>query len=228
MRFRQIRTAIAIVATIPALPVCQAGTIPTAEYRFETTAACRDDPARAAKPSRPGVANYDVCADQMALFAKGLEQARFEGKLLLITFGATWCPSCASLQKVISGPELLGYQSETVDFARTFRHLEIGVSMLDKGTKAEIPSGHAVLDHVLQGSNGTKVRAIPFVAVINPARRDRSWARNIDDLEARSGGFDLARLRGLLNEAEAYVRGNGAASAEPGWLRRKWHRWWNG
>lgn len=218
----------ALVATLFAIPMCRAGTVPPTGYRFETAAPCREDPVRAAKPARPGLAAYDVCADQMALFTKALEQAHAEGKLLLVTFGATWCPSCASLQKVISGPELLGYKNETLDLERTFRHIEIGISMLDKGAKADIPSGNAVLAHVLLSSGGAKVRAIPFVAVIDPARHDRAWARNIDDLEGRGGGFDLTRLRGLLIEADTYVRGGGAVTVEPGWLRRKWLRWWNG
>lgn len=222
-----LRSWLVVVLALELAPsASQAGTVPPSGYRFETPGFCRED-ARLPKP-RPGQAVYDVCADQMALYAKGIADAKAQNKLLLVTFGATWCPSCASLQKAIAAPDLLGGKGEPSDLGRAFHQLEIGISTLDKGVKAAMPSGEAVLQLVLTGAPGVKVRAIPFVVVIDPAHMERIWARNIDDIEGRGGGFDLARLRVLLGEARVYVRGGGVAPNEPGWFMRKWQRWWNG
>lgn len=217
---------VAVLALGFAASASQAGTVPPPGYRFETPAFCLED-ARLPKP-RPGQAAYDVCADQMALFARGLADAKAQDRLLLVTFGATWCPSCASLQKAMAAPDLPGGKGQASRLGRAFHHIEIGISTLDKGAKTDMPSGEAVLQVVLTGAAGAKVRAIPFIAVVDPARMQRIWARNIDDIEGRGGGFDLARLRELLDEAHVYVRGGGAAPSEPGWLKRKWLRWWNG
>lgn len=197
-------------------------------YTFEAAAPCKEDPERAAKPSRPGQAVYDVCADQMAIYQAGLKAAEQSGKLLLVTFGATWCPWCAALQKAMPTEELLGRKGDGPDLGATFHHIEIGLSTLHKGKKADIPSGEAVLNHVLAKAPGVKIRAIPFVAVIDPKQPDKAFARNIDDIAKADGTHDMARVRSLLGDASAFVRGSGALPSEPGWLKRKWLRWWYG
>lgn len=229
MHFRLgLRLTAAFAALALVAGASHAETVPPAGYRFETAAPCRDDAARAAKPSRPGQAAYDVCADQMALFAKGLAEARAEKKLLLITFGATWCSWCASLQKAMPTSELLGHKSEALDIAATFHHIELALSTLDKGANTDIPSGHAVLRLLLQRAEGAKLRAIPFIAVVEPGRMERTFARNVDDLATKDGSYDFARLRRILAEARDFVRGEGAGPVEPGWLKRKWLRFWAG
>lgn len=203
--------------------------VPPAGYTFKPAAPCLEDPERAAKPVRPGQAAYQVCEDQMALFAKGLAHARASGKLLLVTFGATWCPWCSALQRQLPTAELLGHQSETLDFGRTFHHIEIGVSTLHKGQKADIPSGEAVLAWVLAHAPGIKVRSIPFVAVIDPRSFTYVYARNIDDAAQKSKvEFNPAELRLILAEAQGFVRDGTAPAGEPNWLVRKLRRWWNG
>ena len=203
--------------------------LPPAGYVFQPAAPCVEDAERAAKPGRPGLAMFEVCADQMALLAKGLADAKASGKLLLVTFGATWCPWCATLQRLMPGPELLGRKGDALDYGATFHHIEIGVSTLHKGQKADIPSGEAVLGWVLKRTPDVKIRAIPFLAVIDPASDARVWARNIDDTEQKSKTeHDPARVRAVLVEAHDYVRKGTPMPGEPGWLKRKWHRFWNG
>lgn len=200
-----------------------------ANYTFEAPAFCADGGAeRAAQALRLGQARYEVCADQMALFQRGLAEARKSGKLLLITFGATWCPWCASLQKKIQTEDVLKHQGEALDYAAAFHHIEIGVSTLDKGKRADLSSGEAVLASVLKQTPAVRIRAIPFVAVIDPANPQRTFARNIDDLAQASYGYDMGRLRAVLREAHAHVRKGQAASAEPSWIVRKWRQWWSG
>ena len=204
--------------------------VPPDGYIFEATAACREDAARAAMAARPGDARYDVCADQMAIFARGLEEARRSDKLLLVTFGATWCAWCTSLQKQLPSNELLGHTAQAFDFGRGLHHVEIGISTTSKGAKDEIPSGNAVLRLVLARVPGVELRAIPFIAVIDPANRDRVVARNIDDLALTGQGrFDPVRLRDVLHRAHVFVRtGSSPPAVEPGWIMRKLTRWWYG
>lgn len=205
-----------------------AGPIPPAGYKFQPPAACIEDAERVQKSIRPNQASYQICADQMAIFTKALAEARAQNKMLLVTFGATWCPWCASLQKRMHTDEVLGRTGEAIDYGRIFHHVEIGVSMTDKGKKAGIPSGEAVLETVLARAPGVKIRAIPFAAVIDPKKPARVWARNTDDVATKEFGHDAARFRALLQEAYAHVLGQAEAPAEPGWLHRKWLRWWYG
>ena len=56
----------------------------------------------AASPALP----YDEAADAPANVAAGLEQADHEGKQLLLTFGANWCPDCRVLASALQEPPL--------------------------------------------------------------------------------------------------------------------------
>lgn len=202
--------------------------VPPPGYSFTAPSVCRTDPDRAGKPTRPSHATYRVCDDQMALFSEALAEAKAGGRLLLVSFGATWCPWCASMQKHLAGNGLLDGRTGDVDLAKAFHTVEIALSTLDKGQKADVPSGEAVLALVMAQAPGVKVRTIPFLAVIDPADTTRVFARNLDDVATRSGDFDIARVRTVLAESHAVVRGGAATSGEPGWLLRKWRRLWNG
>lgn len=56
----------------------------------------------AASPALP----YDEAADAPANVAAGLRQADNEGKQLLLTFGANWCPDCRVLAAALQEPPL--------------------------------------------------------------------------------------------------------------------------
>lgn len=200
---------------------------PPQDYSFEPPVPCRDAPDRAARPARPRDARYAVCADQMALFLRAVAEARAGGKLLLVTFGATWCEWCANLQRQLASPGLFGSPTGSGALGTDFHHVEIGISMTFKGEKSAIPSGERVLAHVLSRAKSVAARSVPFVAVIDPTSADRVAARNLDDIAIGSRGeFDVERLRDVLNQAAAHVRSGASAPAEPGWLRRKLLRWW--
>ena len=55
-----------------------------------------------ADPAKP----YDESADAKADIATALTRAQAENKLMLITFGANWCPDCRAFDKAIRQPEL--------------------------------------------------------------------------------------------------------------------------
>ena len=48
---------------------------------------------------------YDETADAAAAVAAALEEAEANGKLLLIEFGANWCPDCRAFAAAIQAPE---------------------------------------------------------------------------------------------------------------------------
>lgn len=219
-----LRSALALALLLFATAV-SAKTIPPSGYAFKAAEPCIENPERAAKPQRPGDAVYRVCDDQMAILAKGLEQARAQGKLLLVTFGAPWCPVCANLQKLLPTEDVLRRKGDALDYGPTFHHIEIVLSALHKGNFTPIPSGDAVLSTVLARASGTKLRAIPFLAVIDPVKPDRAWARNMDDVYQADGKIEAQRLRALLGDAHAYLKSDGPAPSEPGWFRRKLTKW---
>jgi thiol-disulfide isomerase/thioredoxin len=180
--------------------------VPPANYAFKSSVPCELDPAKAARPARPNQAMYRVCDDQMALFRRGLDEAKGSGKLLLVTFGATWCPWCASLQRYLPGPELLGRKGAGLDLARAFHHVEIGLSYIYEGQKEPIPSGDDVLALVLARAPGVKLQMIPFMAVIDPADADRVVARDLGNVAKAGGEFDVARVRAVFVEAYDVMR----------------------
>jgi thiol-disulfide isomerase/thioredoxin len=200
--------------------------IPPPGYTFSPAEPCLEDPVAAQKPRRPGDAVYAVCADQMALLAEALRTARTTRKLVLVTFGATWCPWCAALQRAMPSAELLGSADSPTELGRRFHHIDIGLSMVYKARRADIPSGKAALAHLLAFAPQTQIRAIPFLAIVSPQTPERVYARNLDDVTWPDHSLDFERLRELLREGEAYVQGKGARREEPGWLARKWARWW--
>ena len=143
---------------------------------------------------------------------------------MIVEFGATWCPSCRSLQKQL--PSLLQSQDNALDYAATFELIEIGISTIQFGRLTDVPSGHVVLAQLLATARGVKLKSVPFLAVIDPSNTGRTVTRNLDDLELQAGGYDPVQLREFLRLAHAHITGNGAAPSEPGWFARKFSRGW--
>ena len=175
----------------------------------------------AAASIRPNEAHYAVCADQMAVFTDALAAAANANKLLIVDFGATWCPWCKSLQTQ--------FRSGALADPAQFQVVEIALSTTTAGGKREpVASGDAVLALVLAQRPEVKLRAVPFLAVLDPARPARTVARNLDDLESAADGQHMpARIREFLAAAQSSIEQGTPAPTEPGWLRKKSARLWN-
>ncbi len=198
--------------------------VPPQAYAHSAIARCAQ--ATTAK-LQPNEARYEICADQMTLFTAALSQARAENRLLIVDFGATWCPWCRSLQGQLQSPALFGTTGGRVELAAAFQVLEIGLSTLHAGRRIDVPSGHAVLGEVLAAAKGAKLRSVPFLAVIDPNDATKTVVRNLDDFEqAGAGTHDAALVRAFLAEAHDHIRQGATAPTEPGWLRKKFTRMW--
>ena len=72
---------------------------------------------------------YDSHADARADIAAGKARAEATGKLLMVTFGANWCPDCLTLHKNLEDPA-------TREFAhKTFEFVNIDVGEFDKNAE---------------------------------------------------------------------------------------------
>jgi thiol-disulfide isomerase/thioredoxin len=166
---------------------------------------------------------YDDCADQMALFLRARAEAYGAKKQLLVVFGANWCPSCRSFKATLVNRAVTDRTFKGVALKDRVHVVEIAVSLLHQGRVAAVPSGQAVLDAVLAARPDVKQRVIPFIAAIDPVTGKTS-ARNLDDLDGPSGwlGDGVATA---IAAADEESRGGAPAPREPGWLKRRWQRW---
>jgi thiol-disulfide isomerase/thioredoxin len=216
MRFCATLSFITLGLSALMQPVAAGWELPPAGYSFTATPGC-DGP-------RPTSTIYDACVDQMALFTRARTEAYGAGKQLLIVFGATWCPSCKSLKAALPSSDVLGRSIDGKALSDRVQLVEIAVSTLALGRVTSVPSGQAVLEGIMAAPAKVKLRAVPFLVVLDPVS-GRTSARNLDDLEANGGGWNRAGLAVVIAAADVETRGGAAANPEPGWLQRKWLRW---
>ena len=77
----------------------------------------------------PGHLPYDPSADARRDIAAAKERADLGGKMLMVTFGANWCPDCLTLHKNLEDPA-------TREFAhKTFEFVNIDVGEFDKNAE---------------------------------------------------------------------------------------------
>jgi thiol:disulfide interchange protein len=110
-------------------------------------------PAAGAPKPKP----YDEQADARADLNKALQQAKLQGKKVLVVFGANWCADCLALAKLMAQGSLAEHVAQRyvvskVDVGNFNKNLELSQQMGD-ATKKGIPA-LAVL-----GSDGSFMRA---------------------------------------------------------------------
>lgn len=215
MILRRLVVAALVLAVTGLGASAQSWKIAPEGYAYKPATPCLDDPVRASKPLRPGAAVYKVCEDQVAYLEQSIEEARREGKLLIVTVGATWCPWCAALQKAMPGPEFFARKGDAIDYASSFKHIEIGLSTSHKGKNVLIYSGDSVVKALLAKAPGVELEAIPFIFMIDPAKPDRVFARNTKDLsDFASGGQNMAAFRKAIAEGHTFLKGPAQQKAE--------------
>ncbi|MCB0414842.1 MAG: thioredoxin family protein, partial [Bdellovibrionales bacterium] len=119
---------------------------------------------------------YKVCSDQEAAFQKKLSEAKKNKKLVLIGFGADWCPWCKAISKLFHDKSFWStFQTKLV-------LSEVGVSHYD--SRERILSGFNILNELLKKNNKTEgdVDGYPFLAVVRPLDKKTIFI-NTGDLE---------------------------------------------
>jgi thiol-disulfide isomerase/thioredoxin len=170
---------------------------------------------------RANEAQYPVCADQRVVFATAVAEAAKANKLLIVDFGATWCPWCRSLQGQFAAGTLADPDKYVV--------VEIALSTTTAdGRRDEISTGYEVLSGILTHRPEVKLRAVPFLAMIDPARPSRTVARNLDDLESEKTGQHLTdKVRTIIQAATLSIEQGTPAPKDPSWIAKKLTRLWN-
>lgn len=176
--------------------------------------------------ARPPIADYPVCHDQIRLFADRLEAARRSGRLLVIEFGATWCPSCRGLKQALRDPALFGPDLASGSLTRDMVEMAVGLSTIARGRMTAVDSGEAILARLFAATPASRMRAYPLIAVIDPADPARAVVRNLDDLVLDGTRVPAGPLARLLTEARDHLRRGTAPPDEPGWIMRKLSRLW--
>ncbi len=116
---------------------------------------------------------YKVCSDQLEIFNSASAKARTQNKMLIVNFGAEWCPWCHSLHKLFSNDQFktkLGTKANFVDIA-----------LYKKRDK--LASGQKVLKKLISWAESkVKMQGMPFIAILNP-RNNKVTLLNTADLE---------------------------------------------
>jgi thioredoxin-related protein len=109
------------------------------------------DPSLLPEDQRPvGQPPYRTHADARAAIEEGKARAAASGKMLMVVFGANWCPDCVTLHRnLMLAPETRGYAE---------KHFEI----------VEIDVGESKKNAAVQRALGFKIDAIPLAIFYSP------------------------------------------------------------
>lgn len=154
---------------------------------------------------------YPIEQDQMQIFTRAVEKAKNENKILVVVFGATWCPWCYSLHKSLPSNKVL----ESSPYKERFNLVEIAVNTMGQNDKNEcdykkIPSGMAVLKQVVASRGFTtaeqlkeQVTGLPFMAVVDPLDKSKTVLKSTGELEDNTNGPDhsVEKIKEFLNKA---------------------------
>jgi len=144
---------------------------------------------------------YKICSDQSLPYKAAMDRAKGSGKLVLLSFGADWCPWCISLHKIANGAEF----KKEFDLHLVFH--EVGVFWYDSKDKVE--SGGKILQNVVEG-NGKKMDVVdgyPYLVMVRP-RDGKGVFISTGALEdnSKGKGHDMGKLKTALNKAIAELK----------------------
>jgi thiol-disulfide isomerase/thioredoxin len=144
---------------------------------------------------------YKSCDDQMRMFLDAVARARAERKLLIVVFGADWCPECRSLDELLAGDQVIGRPG-----LERMAVVHIAVSVLAGQRLVDVWSGLHVLKEIAARAGAReKLKGIPYVAVVDPETADRTalFSTAGTALEGDRKGHDPAKIEAALRQALA-------------------------
>jgi len=128
---------------------------------------------------------YDPTADAREDIAAGKARAAAEGKMLMVNFGANWCPDCLTLHKNLADPETRAYA------VKKFEIVNVDVGEFDKN--AEVAN-----------ELGVKVNGIPLAVFFSSDGRPICDTRR-GELEP-SRHYTSREILDFLREVAEYRR----------------------
>lgn len=170
---------------------------------------------------RPNEARYPVCVDQRALLADAREQARRQGKLVLIHFGAPWCPVCRGLPGELAALRQIDGDREVTSALAGVVEVALSVSVIVDRKRHEIADTHSILAEVSARPNVEPLRAIPYIVLMAPDM-ERVVGRNLDDLQDGSyARIEPVALGRALDLARRHIIDGTPPPTSAGWVARK-------
>lgn len=143
---------------------------------------------------------YKVCQDQGDILARAIKQAKAtKGKMVLLTFGANWCPWCVSLDKLFNDKKFMQPFAE--------KYLPASIALYQK--KQKLDSAVKIIEHIKKVNKSSfAVKGVPFLVVLNP-RTDKAVFLDTEKLEKNtktSKGHDQQKVAQALEEAYSQVQ----------------------
>ena len=128
---------------------------------------------------------YRSDVEALTALAEGKARAAESGKMLMVTFGANWCPDCVTLHQNLLAPETRAYAE---------KHFEI----------VEIDVGDAKKSAAVQRDLGISVNVIPLAVFYSPAGElvGDTYAGQLKP----SRHFSSLEIRDFLREVVDYHR----------------------
>ena len=128
---------------------------------------------------------YRSDVDALTALAEGKARAAESGKMLMVTFGANWCPDCVTLHQNLLAPDTRAYAE---------KHFEI----------VEIDVGDAKKNAAVQRDLGISVNVIPLAVFYSPAGElvGDTYAGQLKP----SRHFSSREIRDFLREVVDYHR----------------------
>jgi thiol-disulfide isomerase/thioredoxin len=151
---------------------------------------------------------YKTCSDQKAPFAAAVAKAKKENKIMVITFGADWCPWCRSLHSVMTGKEfqdaLASEKAKDKTLASQLMFANVGVSHKIGDTRESVPNGHEIFAQIATDtkSGEQKINGMPYLVFYNPAS-GKAVFRDSGNLEKAGDGVghDPGKIVAAIKEA---------------------------
>jgi thiol-disulfide isomerase/thioredoxin len=118
---------------------------------------------------------YRSDLDARTAVDKGLARAAASGKMLMVTFGANWCPDCVTLHRNLLAPETRAYAEKHFEIVE----IDVGDSKKSAAVQRELGISVNTIPHAVFYASSGEVVGDTFGGELKPSRHFSS--RDIRD-----------------------------------------------